>query len=521
MNESPRWPCICQAAGDLLSYPPERAERYLRIVPQEVRPLCFPGESAILHNMKNTTKRTMANKTLYIKPADKMILFLVFIMFIVLIVGVKIGTQGYREKQLAAVQDSMEILADMQKTQFEQYISDKISVLQALATFPEIYEMDPVRQEELMKGRSNALGFHHLFIIREDGIGFYIEENTTRDQKDEPFYKNVMEYDIYITEPFYGADAATMTISVSIRDKDGNKTGALCGAINLTEIQQMFRRNRMLMDGISYLINRDGTYIAATDMKKVYSKGIIYEEENTDAALIREAFAEYGDVTGTMIQDGVEYLTNITYLKDYDWVIVQGIRKEEIFRDIRYVDYWGNIALVIVVVIILCVARIVFYWRSNSRRINTDTLTGCGSRAAMQSLTERLEHIYKYDITVVYFDLNHFKQANDNYGHENGDKILRIFAETLMKVFSGRGQVGRIGGDEFMVILLDIPETETQKLCRQMEERLAEQSSALGIPYTISTSYGYATRPKDCKKPLNDTITLADKNMYLFKESHR
>lgn len=81
-------------------------------------------ESAILQSM-NTRKKTMANKTLYIKTADKMILFVVFIMFIALIVGVKIGTQRYKGKQLVAVQETMDILADTQKTQFERYISEK------------------------------------------------------------------------------------------------------------------------------------------------------------------------------------------------------------------------------------------------------------------------------------------------------------------------------------------------------------------------------------------------------------
>lgn len=469
----------------------------------------------------NYKRKIMATKTSYIKPADKIILLVVFVMFIVLIAGVNIGTKRYKENQLLAVQDSMDILADMQKIQFERYISDKLSSLQALATFPEIYEMDPAQQKKFIKGRSKALGFHHLFIIQDGGMGFYIEENTTRNQKDEPFYDNVMKQDIYITEPFYIADTAIMTLSVSIRDENGNKVGALCGAIDLDDVRQIFHQNRMLMDGISYLINREGIYLAATDMDKVYNKGVIYKETDSDASLIQKAFTECRNVTGTMMQDGVEYLTNITYLKDYDWVIVQGIKKEEIFKDIRYIDYWNYISLAIVTILVLCVTRIIFYWHRNNRKINTDTLTGCGSRAAMQNLTEHLEHIYKYDITVIYFDLNHFKQVNDHYGHENGDRILCMFAQTLMEVFGRRGQVGRMGGDEFMVILLDRPETETLQLCQQVDRCLEEKSRTLDFSYVISTSYGYATRRKDSSMLLNDIITQADENMYRYKESHR
>lgn len=466
-------------------------------------------------------KKFREKKISYIKPFDRVMLIAVFIMFIVLIAGVRIGTQSYKDSQIVALQDFMDILAETQKVQFDRYVSEKISLLQGWATFPEIYEMDSERQEAFIEGRSKALGFHHIFIIREDGMGIYIEENTIRDQRNEIFYENVMKQDIYITEPFYGGDAVTMTISVSIRDADGEKVGALCGAIDLNELQRMFNQNRMFMKGFSYLINSDGTYIASTDMNKVYDKETIYEEEGTDSSLISEAFAQSADMSGVMVQDDVEYLANITYLKDYDWVIVQGISMEEIFKGVRYIDDWYYFAIAIIVVIIVCVARIIFYWNRNNRKINTDTLTGSRSRAAMQNLIEYLGHIYKYDITVIYFDLNHFKQINDNYGHEHGDIILRLFAETLMEVFVKWGQVGRMGGDEFMVVLRDVSEEETRQLCQQLEERLAERNRKLDFSCVLSTSYGFATRKKGSRESLDNIITQADQNMYRFKEKHR
>lgn len=475
----------------------------------------------MVNEKKFREKKFREKKISYIKPLDRVILIAVFVMFIVLIAGVRIGTQSYKESQIVALQDFMDILAETQKAQFERYVSEKISLLQGWATFPEIYEMDTAQQEAFIKGRSKALGFHHIFIIREDGMGIYIEENTIRDQRNEIFYENVMKQDIYITEPFYGGDAVTMTISVSIRDADGEKVGALCGAIDLNELQRMFSQNRMFMKGFSYLINSDGAYIASTDMNKVYDKETIYEEDGTDSSLISEAFAQSADMSGVMVQDDVEYLANITYLKDYDWVIVQGISMEEIFKGVRYIDDWYYFALAIIVVLIVCVARIIFYWNRNNCKINTDTLTGCRSRAAMQNLLEYLEHIYKYDITVIYFDLNYFKQINDTYGHEQGDKILCLFAKTLMEVFDRWGQVGRMGGDEFMVVLRDVPEEETRQLCRQLSERLTEQKRKLDFACELSTSYGFATRKQGSREPLDNIIIQADQNMYRFKEKYR
>lgn len=466
-------------------------------------------------------KKIIENKISYINRFDGGVLAAVFIMFIVLIISVSTETQRYKNSQLAQIQDSMEVLADNQRVQFEKYIVEKVSLLQALVTFPDIYEMDMERQKAFIRNRSEKLGFHHLFIIAEDGTGFYVEEGVCRNQKEEPFFRDVMDNNVYITEPFYGADATTMTISVSIYDEDQQKTGALCGAIELNEIQEMFAANKMFFSGKSYLINRDGYYMAAEDMYKVYDRVNIFQNTDSEVELIRSAFQQCEDKTGKIVQDGVEYQANVTYLKNYDWVIVQCIETKEIFKGLKYIDYWKYASLFIVAVIILCVTRIIVYWHRSNRRINTDTLTGCRSRAAMQNLLEKLESVHKYDITVIYLDLNYFKQVNDTYGHENGDRILCIFSEILMEVFQGEGEVGRIGGDEFMAVLLNVQEEETEKLCMEVDRRLQEEARKLEFECKVSTAYGYAMRKRDSTKSLNEVVAQADENMYRNKEENR
>ena len=109
-------------------------------------------------------KKKISNKISYVKPIDAIMLFVVFCMFIFLIVTVNIGTTRYKKSQIQMIQNSMEVLAGNQKVQFEQYVDNKVSLLQGLTKFPEIYEMDMEEQKKLLKGHSAALGFHHLFI---------------------------------------------------------------------------------------------------------------------------------------------------------------------------------------------------------------------------------------------------------------------------------------------------------------------------------------------------------------------
>ena len=110
-------------------------------------------------------KNKIGYKIQYIKKIDAVILGIVFIMFIVLIGGVWISTENNKEQQLLLIQDTMDILSDNQKTQFENYISEKVERLQGFATFREINGMDHQVQSKFLKDRSDELGFHHIFII--------------------------------------------------------------------------------------------------------------------------------------------------------------------------------------------------------------------------------------------------------------------------------------------------------------------------------------------------------------------
>lgn len=284
-------------------------------------------------------KKQISSKRTYIKPIDMAFLSMVFAMLIILIIGLWTGTDNYKNKQLLTTQDTMDILADNLRIQFENYITQKSDTLHGFTKFPEIYEMDRERQREFIKGHSKELGFHHLFIMSADGYGFYIETDELKNQRDEPFFHDVMEHDVFVTEPFYGADATTLTVCVSIYNKSNEKVGALCGAFELKELQDMFEKNRMIQDGKSYLVNRQGRYIAVENMQDIYEKMSIYNRPDSDFSLVRTCFENKEDQQGKIIQEGIEYEANVSYLQSYNWAIIQCIETEEIFKDLRYIDF--------------------------------------------------------------------------------------------------------------------------------------------------------------------------------------
>ena len=463
----------------------------------------------------------LRNKITYIKKIDIAFLLIVFIMFLVLITGIFVVSNNYKENQEELIEDAMTLQADSYKEKFESYIDDKVDLLKGIATYPAVASMIERKQSEFLKNKADELGFLNFFVMDMEGIGYYFDEDTTRNQSTEPFFENVKNHHVYITEPFYATDKTFVTVCVSIFNIKNEKIGSLCGTVKLDSLRLVLAEEKVVLGGELFMVNREGTYISSRNMQKAYDKQKIYDEEKSDYELVEKAFSTKKDQLGVITIDGKEYKAYVTYLKDYDWVIVQCVEMSKIFEDLKYIDVVKYGGLVIVFILIACVARIALHWRKSQKRINIDTLTGCSSRAAMEALIENADKAMDQEITIIYLDLNKFKYVNDTYGHETGDRVLKVYSKSLMKIFGRIGFVGRMGGDEFMVILTGLSYEVAKRLCKKLEEVLVEDSKELDFEYTISTSYGIATRPKGSYISIEDVMIEADEEMYKFKEEHR
>lgn len=427
-------------------------------------------------------------------------------------------TYSVERSQKELISLVLERMSENQKTQFESYVDEKIQVLSALATYPEVYEMKDAQLKSFLGGKAKEYGFQQFFVVKASGVGYYVDENVFRYQKDEQFYLDIMGHKVFLTEPFYtDKGPAITTACVSVYDTDGNKVGVLCGTINLENIQAMVENNEMILDGNCFILNKQGNYISANNQKNLNVESSIFKTENSNLDLISQAFEGEKDVAGTIKIEGVQYQAYITYLSDFDWVIVQNIPMSEVTARFELFEALQSIMTILTIGLMLCLVRIIYSWRKSDNKIYTDSLTGCKSRAACLSLIESLEEQRKMRISIIYMDLNKFKYVNDTYGHDKGDKLLRIFGTTLNKVFGSIGFVGRMGGDEFVAILADTNDSEIETLCQRVEDILVEKSKLLDFPYVISSSYGYASRNVGRPQTLDEVMQQADERMYANK----
>jgi len=155
----------------------------------------------------------------------------------------------------------------------------------------------------------------------------------------------------------------------------------------------------------------------------------------------------------------------------------------------------------------------------------TDPLTGLFNRRALdERLKREVERATRYGtvLTCVMIDIDHFKAANDRFGHQAGDKVLAQFAEMLRREQRAVDTVARYGGEEFVVLL---PETGSAG-ARLFADRILRRVTlaAFGppeVPIALTISIGLATFPDERAGDADGLVQLADRNLLRAKSDGR
>lgn len=154
-----------------------------------------------------------------------------------------------------------------------------------------------------------------------------------------------------------------------------------------------------------------------------------------------------------------------------------------------------------------------------------DTLTGILNRGAIiERLTQELDRGRRCEsrVSVVMVDLDHFKRINDTYGHQRGDEILLLAAESLCDSVRIYDSVGRYGGEEFLVVLPGVDTEQAAVIAERMRSGLTKNSVKIADDeVTVTASLGVATTDEACDVAGDALIFAADAAMYRAKSEGR
>jgi len=153
-----------------------------------------------------------------------------------------------------------------------------------------------------------------------------------------------------------------------------------------------------------------------------------------------------------------------------------------------------------------------------------DSLTGLTNRAAMSKKFESTLKAYttqRRSCAIMLLDLDRFKQVNDTLGHSAGDELLKQASQRLLKAVGKRGEVSRIGGDEFKVMLPDVDDRgDLGNLADNIISSLSQPYTIEGSRCVIGTSIGIAISPFDGQS-CEEIDRHADLALYAAKGSGR
>lgn len=149
----------------------------------------------------------------------------------------------------------------------------------------------------------------------------------------------------------------------------------------------------------------------------------------------------------------------------------------------------------------------------------TDFLTDLNNRQGFFELAPRRLSSAGKDAphSLLAFDLDHFKAINDRYGHDAGDRVLKLFATIAREIAGADAMCARLGGEEFAILLPNMKGMEAHAIGQSIAQRFAEMAArhdGLGIPATVSIGLAEASgEPAD----LATLLAAADRALYRAK----
>jgi diguanylate cyclase (GGDEF)-like protein len=156
---------------------------------------------------------------------------------------------------------------------------------------------------------------------------------------------------------------------------------------------------------------------------------------------------------------------------------------------------------------------------------STDVLTGLPNRRAIEEWAEKQLNgaaRHGFPVWVVLGDLDSFKEINDTFGHEAGDTVLRTFADTLRRLTRISDMCGRLGGDEFLIVISHVSGDNIELAINRFRELFYSLSFPFaGKSINISATFGIAGSESGNFKDFDALVRKADEMLYAAKRAGR
>lgn len=346
---------------------------------------------------------------------------------------------------------------------------------------------------------------------------------------DREYFNISYETDIHISSPIKSRVSESWVIPFVLPlSVPRHEMRMLVIAMKVNVLNRLYERQRLKPNGSVFLFRKDGVLLTKTPWQPEFLG-------KTYAANIEKSFQNSKNETivfSKSIFDNTTQLTSYMPLKEFPLAIMVSVPYRDILENV-----WGDLWIIVVwfsvaTVAILLAGRQHIRLLAEHATLNAeilrmaaiDPLTGVLNRRRFIELMEHefaRSRRYETPLSLLMLDLDYFKQINDTYGHQMGDKILVTFSNTVTKNLRSIDFFARFGGEEFVVLL---PQTGMEA-AKQLAERICKVISQLQIPteqgkISFSTSIGVTAIQETDTNP-EEMIFRADRSLYTAKTNGR
>jgi len=311
----------------------------------------------------------------------------------------------------------------------------------------------------------------------------------------------------------------------------GGSVKAIICAIDVERIQSLNEAQRPKPGGTIALLRSDGIMLSrAPFMESLIGKDIsqtpTYQEN-----IARKPSGAY--LTESTITDSVPKFVSFMHLDVFPLIVVVSASTEDALDD------WKRDSFILLtltftasVMALLGLRKLLKVMRDNIRvreelrlLANTDELTGLLNRRALTLAARReFERSRRHarPLSVIMIDLDHFKSVNDTFGHATGDSVLRAMGEDIARCLRQEDIAGRMGGEEFCVVLPETALEEASAVAERLRGRFCRLTPLSdGTPIPCPTmSLGVAEIRRD-DADFYSLLGRADMNLYTAKRLGR
>lgn len=143
-----------------------------------------------------------------------------------------------------------------------------------------------------------------------------------------------------------------------------------------------------------------------------------------------------------------------------------------------------------------------------------DKLTGCYNRVKLDNKIPEYENYSNY--AIIFFDVNNLKKMNDIHGHDDGDKLL-IDASNQLRFWHEYGDLYRLGGDEFIVVVPNVSKSQLESILTMWHKEQPVLNQSYNDDFVCDFSYGVYYKTPFTKLSFNEIMSNADNRMYKMK----